>query len=273
LNNLADLEARQLEDLREILAELKEPLSGDTAAQPSYEPVTDPETEAFLASLGYVAGGSGGSTEGAAQPRDQIDLEAELLTAQTSVAERDWAVVEEVCRFVLGRDPRNKWALNNLAGALMWTDRGAEAQDYALEMIRLYPDNEQGYRMAARAYQSQKNTRKAFEVLERGLEQLPDSEGLRYLHLVAGFDMKIATVCSEQVPQAIAQHSDSGLLLVLRSRCEAMEGLTEQALATLKEAVELGFTRIEQLEGAEEFSEVIQLEEFRELVASLNQDS
>jgi len=272
LNNLADLEARQVEDLRAILTALKEPLSGDSAAQPSYEPVTDPETEAFLASLGYVAGGSGGSTEGAAQPRDQIDLEAELLTAQISVAESDWVVVEEVSRYVLGRDPRNKWALNNLAGVLMRTDRGAEAQDYALEMIRLYPDNEQGYRTAARAYKSQKNARKAFEVLERGLEKLPDSEGVKYLYLVAGFDLEIATVCSEQVPQAIAQHPNSGLLRVLRSRCEAMDGLTERALASLKEAVELGFTQVDQLEEVEEFSEVIQLEEFRELVASLDQD-
>ena len=270
--NLAELETQQVEDLRAILADLQEPLSGETAAQRSYEPITDPETEAFLASLGYVAGGFGGSTEGAAPPREQIDLEAELLAGQSSVAKRDWVAVENLCRYVLGRDERNKWALNNLAGALMWTDRYAEARDHALEMIRLYPDNEQGYTMAARAYRGEGETRKAREVLERGLEKLPDSEGLRYLYLVAGFDLEIGSVCTEGVPQAVEMHSGSALVRVLRSRCEALGGMPEQALATLKEAVELGFSGIERLEDVEEFSEVVQMEEFLALKAAAGQD-
>jgi arylsulfatase A-like enzyme len=269
LNNLADLESQRLEDLRATLSQLQEPLSGDGAAQPAYEPVTDPETEAFLASLGYVAGGAGGSATGAIQPRDQVDIEAELLKAQTSVADRDWVAVEEVCRYVLGRDERNKWALSNLSVAFMWTDRPVEAQDHALELIRIYPDNERGYTTAARAYKMQEQTRKSLEVLGRGLEKLPDSVGLRYLHLVAGFDLGIEDVCPNQVPLAVDQHPESGLIRMLRSRCEAIDGQAEQAMATLKEAVELGFTGVEQLEEAEEFSEVVQLEEFRTLIDSL----
>ena len=267
-NNLADLEVQQVEDLRAILAELREPLSGETSAQPSYEPGTDPETEAFLASLGYVAGGVGGSAEGAAPPREQIDLEPELLRGQTSVAERDWAAVENICRYVLGRDQRNKWALNNLSGALMWTDRYAEAGAHALEMIRLYPDVEQGYIMAARAYRGEGDTQKSREILGRGLEKLPDSQGLRYLHLVAGFDLGFESVCSDEVPDAVEQHPRSALLRVLRSRCEAMDGTPEKALATLKEAIQLGFSGVQRLEEAEEFAEVIQMEEFRALAAS-----
>ena len=98
--------------------------------------------------------------------------------------------MENICRYVLSRDERNKWALNNLSGALMWTDRYTEARDYALEMIHLYPDVEQGYIMAARAYRGTGDTGKSREILERGLEKLPDSQGLRYLYLVAGFDLE-----------------------------------------------------------------------------------
>jgi arylsulfatase A-like enzyme len=268
LNNLAELEAQRVEDLRASLADLQQPLSGEMAAQPSYEAMPDPETEAFLASLGYVGGSAGGSAAGAVAPRDQIDLEPELLAGQTSVAERDWAAVENICRYVLGRDERNKWALNNLSGALMWTERYTEARDYALEMIHFYPDVEQGYIMAARAYRGAGDTGKSREILARGLEKLPDSQGLSYLYLVAGFDLEIESVCTDEVPEAIERHTQSALLRVLRSRCEAMNGMPEKALATLKEAVELGFTDVQRLNEAEEFSEVVQMEEFRALAAT-----
>jgi len=268
LNNLAELEVQQVEDLRASLAELQQPLNGETAAQPSYEAITDPETEAFLASLGYVAGGAGGSAAGAALPREQIDLEPELLAGQTSVAQRDWAAVEDICRYVLSRDEGNKWALNNLSGALMWTDRYAEARDYALEMIHLYPDVEQGYIMAARAYRGAGDTAKSREILGRGLEKLPDSQGLSYLSLVAGFDLKIESVCTDEVPEALEKHSQSALLRVLRSRCEAMNGMPERALATLKDAVDLGFVGVRRLDEVEEFSELLQMEEFRALAAA-----
>jgi arylsulfatase A-like enzyme len=272
LNNLADLEAERLADLRASLEELQEPLGGERTAQKSYEPGTDPETEAFLASLGYVAGGFGGSTEGAASPRDQIDLEGELLAGQRSVAERDWDSVEEVCRYVLSRDERNKWALNNLSAALMWTERYGEARDHALEMVRLYPDNEQGYIMAARAYRGEDDPQKSRDILGRGLEKLPDSAGLAYLHLVAGFDLEIESVCKSEVSQAVERHPRSALLRVFQSRCEAARGQSELALATLKEAVELGFGDVKRLEEAPEFSEVIEMEGFLALVEEEERD-
>jgi arylsulfatase A-like enzyme len=273
IENLAELETQQVEDLRAYLDALKEPLGEQTPARQSFEPGTDPETEAFLAGLGYVAGGFGGSsTEGAALPRDQIDLEGELLAAQASVAEQDWATVEDVCRYVLGRDHRNKWALVNLSAALMWTGRFAEARDHALEMIRLYPDNEQGYSMAARAYRGEGEKGRAREVLARGLEKLPESVGLRYLYLVAGFDLELDSVCAEEVPQAVEQHPESGVIRVLRSRCEAISGDPERALATLREAVALGFDGLPRLAEAEEFSEVIELEGFQDLVSESESD-
>ena len=271
LNNLAELEVQRVEDLRASLSDLRQSLDGETAAQPFYDAIPDPEDEAFLASLGYVSGGAGGSVEGAPLPREQIDLEPELLAGQTSVAQRDWAAVEDICRYVLSRDARNKWALNNLSGALMWTDRHAEARDYALEMIHLYPDVEQGYIMAARAYRGAGDAGKSREILQRGLEKLPDSQGLSYLYLVAGFDLEIDSVCTDEVPEAIEKHPRSALIRVLLARCEAMRGMPEKSLATLKEAVGLGFVGVRRLEEAAEFSEVVQMEEFRELAAAEDQ--
>jgi uncharacterized membrane-anchored protein len=149
----------------------------------------------------------------------------------------------------------------------MWTDRYAEARDHALEMVRLYPDVEQGYVMAARAYRGDGETEKSRKILRRGLEKLPDSQGLKYLYLVSGFDLEIASVCSDELPEALEQHAGSALLTVLRSRCEAMNGMPEKAVATLREAVELGFGGVRKLAEAEEFAEVVQMEEFKVLAA------
>jgi tetratricopeptide (TPR) repeat protein len=154
----------------------------------------------------------------------------------------------------------------------MWTERYAEARDLALEMIRLYPDNEQGYTMAARAYRGEGDTRKSRDVLARGLEKIPDSVGLAYLHLVAGFDLKIESVCSFEVREAVERHENSGLIRVLLSRCEAIGGRPEEALATLRQAVDLGFQGVERLEEAEDFSEVIELEGFQALRAIAESD-
>ncbi|HXV77173.1 MAG TPA: sulfatase-like hydrolase/transferase, partial [Candidatus Polarisedimenticolaceae bacterium] len=269
-SDLASLEGERVADMSAALSSLAEPLDGSSAAELAHDPVTSPETERFLASLGYVAGGSGGSAEGAANPRELIDLEPELLAGQLSVGAGDWEAVEGLCRYVLERDPKNKWALGNLVGALIRSDRFEEAQDTAVEIIRHYPDREQGYLLLARCYRAEERVDEAFRVLSEGLERVGESAGLRYFYIVAGFEVDAEGLCEETVPRAVESHPDSARLTVMLARCEAGAGKTDAALDTLARAVELGFPALEQLKEGEEFEEVMRHPRFAELLAEVD---
>jgi len=270
--NLAGLEGDRVQELREALGRVAEPLEAAATAEVVHDPVLDAEHEAFLASLGYVGSGSGGAAAGAVHPREIIDLEPELLAAQSAVGAQAWDRLEEVCRYVLSRDPNNKFALTNLVTALLWTERASEAQDHAKRLIELYPDNERGYALFARTYHAQGLTEQAHEVLIRGLEVKPDSESLGYLALVAGFDLEQEDVCREGVPAAMIRHPESSRMRVLRARCQARAGETEVVIETLREAVERGFRQFDRLEESGEFSEIEKLSAYEELVASVESE-
>jgi arylsulfatase A-like enzyme len=271
LNDLASLETARVADLTDALRDLGEPMGAAPSAELAHDPVTDPETERFLASLGYVAGGSGGSAADAVNPRDLIDLEPELMAGQLSIGAGDWATVEELCRYVLERDPKNKWALGNLVGALMWTDRFEDAQGVSAEIVRIYPERPQGYTLLARAYKAGNMIEEAHLVLAQGLERAGESATLRYLHIVAGFDLGLPGLCIEPVPSAVERYPDSALLRVLQARCEIRSGAVEQALDTITRAIELGFTAVEKLEEAEDFEELVNHPRYRELISVIDE--
>jgi arylsulfatase A-like enzyme len=271
LVNLAELETRRVADLTEVLRELSESTDPTSPAQRAHDPVTDPETEAMLASLGYVAGTTGGSAAGAPNPRDLIDLEPELMAGQSAVARREWAIVEDICGYVLGRDPTNRWALNNLVGALMQTERLEEAQDVAAEFVRIYPEDERGYVLLARAYRARDGVDEAAQVLAQGLKSAGDSANLRFLSIVAAFEQDGVDPCEDQVPGAVERYPASALMLVMQARCEARQGRTEQALGTLERAVEIGFSKLEDLDEVEDFAELARTSRYEGMVAEMRQ--
>ena len=167
-------------------------------------------------------------------------------------------------------DPTNKWALTNLATIMINMDRPAEAQDVAAELVRIYPDIARGYALLAEAYSVQKEPETAYEVLTRGREVLPSNAQLAYLTLVAGFEAGRREVCTVGVPLALSQFSGFVPNLVLRARCQAIDGDLSGALATLHTAVGRGFDALDQLEAAtEDFDELVRMEEFQELLRSL----
>jgi arylsulfatase A-like enzyme len=267
--NLAGLEPERVEDLRVELRALADPLETVVAAEQAQDPVLDAETQLFLASLGYVGSVTGGgSAEEPVHPRDAIDMSVELLSAQRAVAEKRWDPVLELGRYVLERDPGNKWALNASVTALVALGRPVEAQDIGAEFVRLYPDNERAYIQLAIAYQAQQESESAYDVLKQGLRAVPDSEALVYYSVVAAFEARHESVCESELRDALAVHPGSGRLLVLRARCEAEGGAPETALATLHEAHEVGFHEFKLLERAEEFRDVVALQGWQPLVAA-----
>jgi len=266
LENLADREPERLAELRAALAALAAPRSDLRASEPAHDAVLDPATERLLASLGYVSGGAGGSAAGAPSPSAVIDVEAELLAAQAALAGGAWTQVEDVCRYVLKRDPTNKWSLVSLAATLVHTGRAREAQDWAAELVRLYPDSDQAYFQLGQALKVQGLERQAQQALDSGLAALPDSELLTYYRLVNAFDLGQEGLCEDAVPAATAKFARSGTLRVLLARCQARAGRTDAALVTLGEAVDRGFVQVDRLADAEEFRDVASRPAFADLV-------
>jgi arylsulfatase A-like enzyme len=271
-DDLAARDPARLDALRATLAELEPSLSSTSTAEAVQE-IVEPDEQAFLASLGYVTGGAGGSASEASHPKDLIDLEPELLAGQKLVAAHDWKRLEEVTRFVLTRDPRNKWALENLITALGSTNRWKEAQDLAAKMIEIYPDGDRGYIHLAQSYKAQGDVKRAREVAGEGLKHASKSLQLRYVHLIAGFDLKLPAVCSGEVAEAVTRHPKSGLIRVLVARCAAMAGDTKGSIAALEKAVELGFDDVAGLEKAEDFGPVARTPEFARLIRSTAEPS
>jgi predicted Zn-dependent protease len=232
---------------------MSKPLDSALAAPEAHDVVMDAETEAFLASLGYMGGGAGGSAEGGPHPREMTFMQGELQAAQGAAGKRNWEFLSRFCSDILETDPTNKWALGNLTTALIERGHAREAQDVAAEMIRLYPDNDQSYVLMARTYHAQGQDELAFRTLSQGLARVPHSELLTYLAAVAAFDAQHADVCDRQVPAAVQQFPAAPRMLVLRARCESMEGDQDKTLATLEQAVALGFGRMQLLADAGEF--------------------
>lgn len=269
-NNLALMETERLDELRGALEELSPALAGAELDAEVDQEVLDPETEAFLASLGYVGTVTGGSVgENAPHPRDLVDLSSEMLAAQKAVVSRSWDYLEELCRYILGRNPTNKWAMKHLMESLIETGRAREAQDVGAEFVRIYPDNPPSYSMLARSYRAQSLPVKAYDVLQQGLKALPQSEMLKYLSLVAAFDFDRPELCSEEVTAAVASFPRSWRILIMKARCQSRAEDYEAAMRTLDEAADMGFDSIEVLGQAPEFEGLMKLPGYSELAAKV----
>jgi hypothetical protein len=105
------------------------------------------------------------------------------------------------------------------------------------------------------------------------LAKAPKSLHLRYLYLIAGFDLKLPEVCKEEVPDAVSKYPKVGLIRVLVARCAAMTGDTSGSIAALEKAVELGFEDLAGLEKADDFGQVVRTPEFARLMTSAAEPS
>jgi arylsulfatase A-like enzyme len=263
-NNLASLEGNRTSAMRISLREF-ESRTTRGATHASSTQAVDSETLAALASLGYAAGGAVGQTSmDGPHPRTLVDLEPEMMAAQGAAAKKKWPDLERTCRYVLGRDPHNRWALFYLATALMETGRASEGETVARELVSTYPEDEASYDLAGRVLMTLGRTADALATLEVGLRALPDSESLAFATALAAFAAGDSKVCSERVAKALKEHPESGRITALVARCLARDGKTALAMEALRDAMRLGFHDRDAIRGAPEFREVIRLPEFAE---------
>lgn len=267
LSNLAESDPTLLSELQAALAELSKPLTAEGSSDAIVR--LDPETEAMISALGYVAGGTA-AAEGSDKPhpKDLIDLEPEILTAQTAIARGDHDTVRQVSRYVLGRDPTNTWALTALTGALLAAGRAQEALEPARKMVEIVPEGEASWVRLARTLKALGRDDEAYEALEQGLTRAPGSEELSYLFLVASFEAGRFEACDQELARAREHHAKSSRILVMEARCAAQAGDPDRALASLRAAVEAGFRRFEVLTEAADLAHVLKMDGYRELVAA-----
>jgi tetratricopeptide (TPR) repeat protein len=240
LTNQAQLDPDRLASMRSALGELeKESGAGGALAGPAE---IDAETLDTLKSLGYVGGSADATTvAGAPHPREMIDLEPELLSAQSAVASGDWAYLEDLCRYTLERNPTNKWATLHIANALLRRGQHESALEHAELARRLYPENDQVYKVLADIHMATKDAAGAYRVLQEGIREAGDNPMLRYFAAVAAFDAGHEDVCTREVPDAVAKFPGASQIAVLDARCEMRGGDRAGALDALSRARDHGF--------------------------------
>jgi hypothetical protein len=100
---------------------------------------------------------------------------------------------------------------------------------------------------------------------------VPDSELLSYLVIVAAFDAGRASVCQDELAQALAKHPESARIQVMKARCAARDGDRKEALEVLEAAVRLGFKQLDVIERAADFADLVALPEFSDLKERVRQ--
>ncbi len=267
VSNTAAVEPARVEDLRRALAGVLQPLSGGGSVGDEAQIPVDPQTEAMLASLGYVSASTApkSAVEDAPHPRDLVFLYPEVIEAQGAVARGQWSRVDEISRYVLAKDPRNRWALAGAAHARIVLGQPQEALAPARKLLEIAPEAEQAIALLAHAESASGRPKEALALLERGSEKLPNSELLAYLRLVAAFESAEPDVCETKAPAALSRFPESRSILVVRARCEARAGRAEAALASIEEAVRKGFDQVAGLRRERDFAEVVRLAGFARL--------
>lgn len=263
--SLAAADPERLNRFRGELAQIAQPIREATTDQLDQD--LSPEDIRAFAALGYVAGGTGGDVAADARtPQSQIDLETEINGAKTAVRLGNWPYVEDLCRYIHGRDPKNKWALTNLTMSLLEQGRAADADLFSAELIEFYPKNPNSYMTRGRALSEMGRADEAYALLLLGREHIPDSEQMGYLTIVAGFDAG-EPVCDGDLEAVMGEFPKSGRLRMLNARCALRdEGGVQAALDELAIAFELGFKGLESLRLLDEFAPLVADERFQDLL-------
>ena len=272
LRDLAGLEGARLQELQAQLDKILEPIADVEQVEVS-ETLSQEEID-LLTSLGYGPGGVGGSVAGAPHPRDLVDLQMELLSAQSMVARQEWVRVEEFVDYVLTRDPKNKWAMMSRANALLQQDKLEEAERAAAEAYRVHPDDPAMPAVFARSLSARAKFDEACRIMETAVarEGFTTHPRLRYLLLVTAFEAERSNVCTDLVPAAVIDFPMSGLVQMMKARCIARDGDAPGALERLRTAAAFGFREVGVLEHAPEFAAVLELPEYAAFAASLENE-
>ncbi len=272
-NNLAAADPERVNRFRAELLAVTEPIREETTASKTDQQLT-PEQEAAFLALGYVAGGGGGSSvKNALRPQDMIDAEAEISVIGRQIRAGNWPRVQELCEYILGRDPNNKWALTNAAMASINLGQPEDAIEPSKRLVELYPQNPNSYSTHGRALSEAGRADEAYDLLLVARDTIEGSEPVGYFLLVAAFDAG-KSVCDGLVDSVIEEFPASARAYVMKSRCDLRgEGGVSAAIQSLITAIRLGYKGIEQLKYFDEFADVVEDARFPMLIELQDPDT
>ena len=165
-----------------------------------------------LASLGYV-GGTAATPARSGQglhPPDLVDLEQELLRAQTAVTENRWGEAADALDFILKRDPTNRFALHFRSVAFSRRGDFAKAIELARAMLAIYPDSPESSDLLGETLSQAGRPGEAAQVYADALVKHPDNALLRYHRTLALVEAKRIDEAESEVAQLAKLATERG---------------------------------------------------------------
>jgi len=241
VDNLVEREAQRAVDLRVDLEAYRR-VADIGGAGVEAQPVMDEETLAQLASLGYVGGAAttpGRSGQGL-HPPDVVDLEQELLRAQTVVIEQRWAAAAESLDFILRKDPTNRFALHFRSVAFSRAGETEKALELARALLNIYPDSPEAYDLLGETLSQAGRPGDAAKLYAEALAKHRDDARLRFHRVLALLEAKRVDEADSEVAALEKAHPGQSTTALSRSMIAAVRGNVPGSLDALERAVALG---------------------------------
>jgi arylsulfatase A-like enzyme len=257
IDNLVDREAQRAADLRVDLDAFRR-VADIGGAGVEAQQVMDEETLAQLASLGYVGGAAttpGREGQGL-HPPDVVDLEQELLRAQTAVTEQHWAEAAESLDFILRKDPTNRFALHFRSVAFAREGDTAKALDLAQALLKIYPDSPEAYDLLGETLSQAGRPGDAAKLYAEALAKHQDDARLRFHRILALLEAKRIDDAEVEVAQLEKTNPSQSTTALSRAMIAAVRGNVPGSLDALDRAVTLGLHDFRSVGGSPWFLDV-----------------
>jgi tetratricopeptide (TPR) repeat protein len=256
-DNLVQRDAQRAADLRADLDAFRRVADAQGAGAES-QPVLDDETVKQLAALGYVGSSASSSSRSGrgAHPPDLVDLEQEILRAQTAVSENRWGEAAESLDFILKKDPTNRFALHFRSVAFSRQGDYPKALDLARALLRIYPDTPESSDLLGETLSQAGKPGDAAQVYAEALAKHPDLALLRYHRILALLEAKRVDEAALEAAALEKAHPNDSMTALSQSMIAAIRGNVGESLNGLERAVKAGFRDLALVDASPWFIDV-----------------
>jgi arylsulfatase A-like enzyme/Flp pilus assembly protein TadD len=268
-DNLVQRDAARAADLRADL-EVYRKVADVEGSGATGQPVLDDETVRQLASLGYVGGTAATPARSGqgAHPPDLVDIEQELLRAQTAVSENRWPEAADSLDFILKKDPTNRFALHFRSVAYSRQGDSTKAIELARALLKVYPDSPESTDLMGETLSQAGKPGEAAQLYTEALRKHGDNALLRYHLTLALLDAKRIDEAEAAVAELAKLHAGDSMTAVAQSIIAAIRGNVAGSLEALDRAVKSGFSDFAVVDASPWFTQVRKDPRYSALVKS-----
>ena len=269
-DNLAQRDAQRAADLRTDLEQFRRVADAEGAGSQG-QPVLDDETMRQLASLGYVGGTAATPARSGhgLHPPDLVELEQELLRAQTAVTENRWGEAADALDFILEKDRTNRFALHFRSLAFSRQGDFAKALELARALLAIYPDAPESPDLLGETLSQAGSPAEAAKVYAEAVTKHPDNALLRYHHALALVEAKRFDEAETEVAQLAKRYPNESMTAVAQAILGAIRGDVAGSLEALDCAIGSGFRDLALVDASPWFVDVRRDRRYAALVAKV----